>query len=89
MTKIEPGKEISNTIVTAGLGLYELRQTRASLEDVFLGLTTGEVAINSMVEVSTDSVLDEEKSEGNIDHLTKNKNKLPDPWKDETEINTK
>ncbi|ABG51628.1 ABC transporter related [Trichodesmium erythraeum IMS101] len=86
--KMEPGKEISNTIVTAGLGLCELRRTSASLEDVFLGLTTGEVPINSMVEISTSSVIDEEKSEENID-LRKNKNKLPDPWQDETEINTK
>jgi len=77
--EMEPGKEISNTIVTAGLGLCELRRTRASLEDVFLGLTTGEVAINSTVEVSTNSVVDEEKSQGNID-LKKNKSQLPDPW---------
>ena len=77
--EMEPGKEISNTIVTAGLGLCELRRTRASLEDVFLGLTTGEVARNSMVEVSTNSVVNEEKSEGNIE-LEKNKNQLPDPW---------
>ena len=97
---MEPGKEISNTIFTTGLDLYELRQTRASLEDVFLGLTTGEVARNSMAEVSTNSVVDEEKPEGNIDldsvvdeekpegniDLIKNK-KLPDPWEDET--NTK
>ncbi|NES07813.1 MAG: ABC transporter ATP-binding protein [Okeania sp. SIO2F4] len=77
--KMEPGKEIYNTIVTAGLGLFELRRTRASLEDVFLGLTTGEVASNSMVEGSTNSVVNEEKSEGNIE-LEKNKNQLPDPW---------
>ncbi len=77
--EMEPGKEISNTIVTAGLSLCELRRTRASLEDVFLGLTTGEVARNSMVEVSTNSVVNEEKSEGNIE-LEKNKNQLPDPW---------
>ena len=124
---MEPGKEISNTIFTTGLGLYELRQTRASLEDVFLGLTTGEVGSNSMAEVSTnsavdeekseknidlDSVVDEEKSEGNIDldsvvdeekseenidldsavdeetseeNIDLIKNKLPDPWEDETD----
>ncbi|MDJ0556926.1 MAG: ABC transporter ATP-binding protein [Microcoleaceae cyanobacterium MO_207.B10] len=69
--EMEPGKEISNTIFTAGLGLCELRRVRASLEDVFLGLTTGEVAKNSVV--------NEEKYEGNID-LTKDKNQLPDPW---------
>ena len=36
----EPGKEIVSAIVTAGLGLYEMRRTRPSLEDVFLKLTT-------------------------------------------------
>ncbi len=77
--EMEPGKEISNTIVTTGLGLCELRRVRASLEDVFLGLTTGEVGRNSKVEVSTNSVINDEKSQGNI-KLTKDKNQLPDPW---------
>ncbi len=36
----EPGKEIVSAIVAAGLGLYEMRRTRPSLEDVFLKLTT-------------------------------------------------
>ncbi|OZH53391.1 MFS transporter [Hydrocoleum sp. CS-953] len=69
--EMEPGKEISNTIITAGLGLCELRRVRASLEDVFLGLTTGEVAKNS--------VINKEKSERNIE-LKKDNNQLPDPW---------
>lgn len=38
----EPGKEIAAAIVASGLGLYEMRRTRASLEDVFLELTTVE-----------------------------------------------
>ncbi|MEB3340269.1 ABC transporter ATP-binding protein [Okeania sp.] len=79
--EMEVGKEISHTIVTAGLSLCELRRTRASLEDVFLGLTTGEVANNSMVEVSTNSLLDQEKSEEDI-NVIKDKNQLPDPWED-------
>ncbi|HLO48671.1 MAG TPA: ABC transporter ATP-binding protein [Kamptonema sp.] len=36
----EPGREIAAAIVASGLGLYEMRRTRASLEDVFLELTT-------------------------------------------------
>lgn len=36
----ELGKEISALIIAQGLGLYEMRRTRASLEDVFLQLTT-------------------------------------------------
>lgn len=38
----EPGRAIAASIVTAGLGLYELRRTRPTLEDVFLKLTTRE-----------------------------------------------
>jgi ABC-2 type transport system ATP-binding protein len=36
----DPGREIAAIIVTHGLGLYEMRRTRVSLEDVFLQLTT-------------------------------------------------
>jgi ABC-2 type transport system ATP-binding protein len=43
----EPGREIANLIVTQGLGLYEMRRTRATLEDVFLELITDESVINS------------------------------------------
>ena len=38
----EPGREIAEALVSAGLGLCEMRRTRASLEDVFLQLTTSE-----------------------------------------------
>jgi ABC-2 type transport system ATP-binding protein len=38
----EPGKDIAAIIVNQGLGLCEMRRTRASLEDVFLELTTKE-----------------------------------------------
>ncbi len=34
------GRDLAGAIVSAGFGLYELRRTRASLEDVFLKLTT-------------------------------------------------
>ncbi len=36
----EPGPEIVAALVLAGLNLYEMRRTRASLEEVFLQLTT-------------------------------------------------
>jgi ABC-2 type transport system ATP-binding protein len=39
---IDPGEAIAAAIVQAGLGLYELRRHQASLEDVFLNLTTEE-----------------------------------------------
>lgn len=37
-----PGRAIAAAVVEAGLGLHELRRSRASLEDVFLQLTTQE-----------------------------------------------
>ena len=83
--EIEPGKDIANTIVNAGLDLCELRRVRATLEDVFLGLTTGEMSENSILEKSTKSVVNQEKLEQNID-LIKNPNQLPDPWEDMTKI---
>jgi len=44
-TGAEPGREIATALVSSGLGLCEMRRTRASLEDVFLQLTTSEKAI--------------------------------------------
>jgi ABC-2 type transport system ATP-binding protein len=38
----DPGEAIAAAIVQAGFGLYELRRHQASLEDVFLNLTTEE-----------------------------------------------
>lgn len=38
----EPGREIAAALVAANLGLCEMRRNRASLEDVFLQLTTSE-----------------------------------------------
>ncbi|MFM9156882.1 MAG: ABC transporter ATP-binding protein, partial [Dolichospermum sp.] len=38
----EPGKEISSALIRAGFGLYEMRRISATLEDVFLELTTTE-----------------------------------------------
>jgi ABC-2 type transport system ATP-binding protein len=42
----EPGPEIASTIINQGLGLYEMRSTRPTLEDVFLDLVTDEPEIN-------------------------------------------
>jgi ABC-2 type transport system ATP-binding protein len=39
---LDLGREIASTLVEAGVGLYEMRRSRASLEDVFLKLTTEE-----------------------------------------------
>ncbi|MFM7426958.1 MAG: ABC transporter ATP-binding protein, partial [Elainella sp.] len=42
----DPGREIAAIVVGAGLGLYEMRRTRVTLEDVFLELTTEEKMID-------------------------------------------
>lgn len=38
----DPGRQIASLVVGSGLGLYEMRRLQASLEDVFLELTTEE-----------------------------------------------
>lgn len=48
------GRELANAIVTADLGLYELRRVQASLEEVFLQLTTTEQPLEPTEEVSSD-----------------------------------
>ncbi|MCU0527155.1 MAG: ABC transporter ATP-binding protein [Elainella sp. Prado103] len=46
VTGTDPGREIAAVVVNSGLGLYEMRRTRVSLEKVFLELTTEEKAID-------------------------------------------
>ncbi|NJL87453.1 MAG: ABC transporter ATP-binding protein [Leptolyngbyaceae cyanobacterium SM1_1_3] len=41
-TALDPGRAIAAAVVQAGLGLYQLRRTAATLEDVFINLTTQE-----------------------------------------------
>jgi ABC-2 type transport system ATP-binding protein len=51
---IEPGTEITAALIRAGFDLYEMRRINATLEDVFLELTTTEknlpTEINSEIE---------------------------------------
>jgi ABC-2 type transport system ATP-binding protein len=44
----EPGKEITIALVRAGFGLHEMRRVSATLEDVFLQLTTEEKNLASI-----------------------------------------
>ncbi|KGF72463.1 MFS transporter [Neosynechococcus sphagnicola sy1] len=46
----DPGRELAVALVAANLGLYEMRRSQATLEDVFLQLTTEETAINATLE---------------------------------------
>jgi ABC-2 type transport system ATP-binding protein len=50
----ELGRDLAAAIVGAGLGLYEMRRIQASLEEVFLQLTTEEVPVDSNEDSSTE-----------------------------------
>ncbi|MBF2027100.1 MAG: ABC transporter ATP-binding protein [Oscillatoriales cyanobacterium C42_A2020_001] len=45
-----PGRELAAAIVEAGLGLFEMRRIQATLEDVFLQLTTEEAPLEADTE---------------------------------------
>ncbi|EKQ70710.1 ABC-type multidrug transport system, ATPase component [Leptolyngbyaceae cyanobacterium JSC-12] len=47
-----PGRELAAAIVEAGLGLFEMRRIQASLEDVFLQLTTEEDPLEAGTEMN-------------------------------------
>ncbi|MEH2414115.1 ABC transporter ATP-binding protein [Nostoc sp.] len=51
----EPGKDIATTLVRAGFGLHELRRVNATLEDVFLQLTTEEKNLETEVDLAADN----------------------------------
>ncbi|MBD2245349.1 ABC transporter ATP-binding protein [Nostoc sp. FACHB-888] len=50
----EPGKDIVATLVRAGFGLHELKRVNATLEDVFLQLTTEEKNFETEVDLAAD-----------------------------------
>ncbi|WP_016952534.1 ABC transporter ATP-binding protein [Anabaena sp. PCC 7108] len=47
----EPGKDIAAALIRAGFGLYEMRRVSATLEDVFLQLTTEEKNLSLEVDL--------------------------------------
>ncbi|MHC5932993.1 ABC transporter ATP-binding protein [Nostoc sp.] len=51
----EPGRDIATTLVRAGFGLHELRRVNATLEDVFLQLTTEEKNFGTEVDLAADN----------------------------------
>jgi ABC-2 type transport system ATP-binding protein len=51
--EIEPGKDIATILVNAGFGLHEMRRVSATLEDVFLQLTTAEKNLDSLADSQT------------------------------------
>ena len=63
----EPSRDIAAVLVGAGIGLYEMRRIRVSLEDVFLNLTTEEPVTLQDVSSSENPPQDhppQEKSDG-------------------------
>ncbi|MEH2250606.1 ABC transporter ATP-binding protein [Nostoc sp.] len=51
----EPGRDIATTLVRAGFGLHELRRVNATLEDVFLQLTTEEKNFDTEVDLAANN----------------------------------
>jgi ABC-2 type transport system ATP-binding protein len=52
----EPGQAIAAALVRNGLGLYEMRRVQASLEDVFLQLTTEEKSLPTTEEKPLETI---------------------------------
>ncbi|MBD2252800.1 ABC transporter ATP-binding protein [Nostoc parmelioides] len=49
----EAGKDIATTLISSGFGLHEMRRVSATLEDVFLQLTTEEKNLTSLNDSAT------------------------------------
>lgn len=58
----DPGRDLAAIVVQAGLGLYQMRRTQVSLEDVFLQLTTEEQDPNAedVTATTTDTMVETE-----------------------------
>lgn len=50
----EPGRDIVAKLVGMGMGVYEMRRNRATLEDVFLQLTREEKPLDAQPELSVE-----------------------------------
>ncbi len=55
---VEPGKHIAAALLHSGFDLYEMRRVSATLEDVFLQLTTEE----KNMQTEADSTTNEEEA---------------------------
>ncbi|MGB3534238.1 MAG: ATP-binding cassette domain-containing protein [Microcoleaceae cyanobacterium] len=65
----EPGPEIVSALVLSGLNLYEMRRTRASLEQVFLELTTQQDTVTTESEIEPQETVN--SIEENPDNIEK------------------
>ena len=77
----EPGPEIVAACVSCGFNLYEMRRTRASLEDVFLELTTQQVTSETaeMVEVEDTQPEVPEPLDEKLDPVDNNQQDIDEP----------
>lgn len=63
----EPGREIAASLISNGFGLYEMRRVQASLEEVFLKLTTEELGLEGADTGASDASSDAEPPEATGD----------------------
>ncbi len=76
----EPGPEIVAACVSCGFNLYEMRRTRASLEDVFLELTTQQITTLSEDPEETEEPVISEPLDENPDTIDNSQqDDKPDP----------
>lgn len=73
----EPGPEIVSALVLAGLNLYEMRRTRASLEEVFLQLTTQQDTVITDSKSETDDQGIVNSVEDNLDNIEQTQSSPP------------
>lgn len=62
----DPGRSIAAIVVGAGLGLYQMRRSQISLEDVFLQLTTEEKIVPTEAVGAEESAADEDSESAAI-----------------------
>ncbi len=62
-SQTELGNQLASTLLTGGFGLYEMRRVKASLEDVFLQLTTEEKTLEISDHHDSDREIEEAGAE--------------------------
>ncbi|MGK7924338.1 MAG: ABC transporter ATP-binding protein [Spirulina sp.] len=80
----ELGRDLAGAIVRNGLGLYEMRRTQPTLEDVFLELTTEEEVVDSTPQKDRDEPDARDKpDEKNEEKNEKKEEEMKDLWADD------
>lgn len=81
----ELGRDLASAIVKNGLGLYEMRRTQPTLEDVFLELTTEEEVLNSppLPPNPDEPNVEDKQEEKNNDKKEEEQEEMKDLWADD------